>query len=171
MVDTVVKQLIGLEDLLIGEGSVNQTRNGVSYPITKTSVMLHVADVAAARLITPALAKTIYIKESGLFDSAITVTPGTYVDNGTTIIVPTGEDGSIAWVKDTIVSANDSPIWLSIPTQNWTVGDEISFDLNPYVRSPDDSAITIAEVGDNLPKDLTLVAGVVTGTIATLQGW
>ena len=64
----------------------------------------------------------------------------------------------------------NNPIWLSIPTQNWTVGDVISFDLNPYVRSPDDSAITFAEVGDNLPKDLTLVAGVVTGTIATLQG-
>src|SRR5690606_28713347 len=44
---TVYKQLAGLEDLLFGRGTVNQSRGGATYPITKISVPLVVTSVAA----------------------------------------------------------------------------------------------------------------------------
>lgn len=35
---TVTKELAGLEDVLVGTGTVNQTRNGVSLPISKLNI-------------------------------------------------------------------------------------------------------------------------------------
>jgi len=35
---TLTKELAGLEDVLVGTGTVNQTRNGVSLPITRLNV-------------------------------------------------------------------------------------------------------------------------------------
>jgi len=69
----------------------------------------NVDTIAALRLITPTVLKRrVYVRAyategdggHGTFRAVTGAAPGTYVDNGGTIIVPTGGDGSAAWLRD-----------------------------------------------------------------------
>jgi len=63
------------------------------------------ADKTAAALITPVSGKTMFVEstDGGLFKAATGAAPGTYSDNGGsycgTVFIPTGGDGSAAWVR------------------------------------------------------------------------
>lgn len=67
-----------------------------------------VANVATMRLIDPASTSRLYLKAHttegdeghGFFRGVTGAAAGTYVDNNGTIIVPTGGDGSAAWLRD-----------------------------------------------------------------------
>lgn len=63
--------------------------------------------------------------------------PGTYVDNGWDIIVPTGGDGSSAWVMVPL-STNS----ISVHGNDVTPGDNIVF-VRQKVTSPTDEAVTV----------------------------
>lgn len=77
--------------------------------------------------------------------------PGTYVDNGGTIIVPTGGDGSAAWVREFSGAVN--PLWFG------AVGDGVADDTAAFQAAGDFS------------KSIYVPAGVVVGiTKVTFSG-
>jgi hypothetical protein len=67
----------------------------------------NVANIAALRILAIEPTKTVIVRGyysnndggGGTFTAAPVSTPGAYVDNGGTIIVPTGGDGSVAWLR------------------------------------------------------------------------
>jgi hypothetical protein len=71
-----------------------------------------VANKAAAVLLAPVTGKSLVVEGSdgGLFKAAVGAAPGTYSDDSTTycgtVFIPTGGDGSIAWVRNDVYSIN-----------------------------------------------------------------
>lgn len=90
----------GLGASLVGLDLTNQT--------VEAGVSQQVAGITALRGITPVASRSVYLKYHttagdgghGEFRGVTGAAPGTYVDNGGTIIVPTGGDGSSAWLRD-----------------------------------------------------------------------
>lgn len=62
---TVYKNLAGLEDLQFGRGTINQARNGGTYPITKISTPIVVTSTAARDALDPELFPMVGVIESG----------------------------------------------------------------------------------------------------------
>jgi len=86
--------------------------NLISYNLTgelvETGSMQGVDGITELRGLTPAANYYLYLRYHtsvgdgghGEFRGITGAAPGTYVDNGGTIIVPTGGDGSAAWLRD-----------------------------------------------------------------------
>lgn len=58
---TVTKSLAGLEDLLLGQGSVSQTRSGHTYPITKITLLWPCANEAELTSLDTEVIKYAYL--------------------------------------------------------------------------------------------------------------
>jgi len=107
-INVLTKELAGLEDLLIGEGSADQTRNDIVYPMSKLAPTIQVTNKAAAVLLTPTLGVNVLITSSdgkgNLWRAVVGAPSNTYADDGGlycgTVIIPTGGDGSSALVRD-----------------------------------------------------------------------
>jgi len=82
----------------------------VQQGLTNVSGMQVINGVAALRTVTPTASRKIWLGYhtfsgdggQGVFHGVTGAAPGTYVDNGGTIIVPTGGDGSAAWLRDQV---------------------------------------------------------------------
>lgn len=74
----------------------------------EAGVSQQVDGISALRLIAPVASREVFLKYyssigdggEGNFRAATGASPGFYIDNGGTIIVPTGGDGSSAWIRD-----------------------------------------------------------------------
>lgn len=98
------------------EADANDTTNAIQFAdnlnadpqnsITFTENGYTVSNKTAAILLTPVSGKTLFVESSdgGLFKAVTGAAPGTYSDDDTaycgTVFIPTGGDGSIAWVRD-----------------------------------------------------------------------
>jgi hypothetical protein len=68
----------------------------------------HVSNVAVLRTVNPSASRIVYLRGHtgdgdgghGHFRAVTGSPPGTWQDNGGTVLVPTGGDGSAAWVRD-----------------------------------------------------------------------
>lgn len=104
------------------EADANDTTNAIQFAdnlnadpqSTNTDVpgSYTVADKAAAVLLTPVSGKSLVVEgdDGGTFKSAIGAAPGTYSDDSSafcgTVFIPTGGDGSIAWVRSPATPIN-----------------------------------------------------------------
>lgn len=113
----VTKELIGVEDLLLGEDTVAQVRNNTPLVITKINpwtlgtipTYTSKAGAAALSLTSADAGRKVLIttaNDGGSFTLKFNPTLGTYSDNGGlftgTVFIPIGGDGTLAFVRDDI---------------------------------------------------------------------
>lgn len=96
-------------------GTISQiVGDGTNIYVTNPDSVQVVTNVAKLRNIAPSLSRRMqtsgyYVvgdNGSGQFYAEVGVAPGTYVDNGGSIIVPNGGDGSAAWLLDITYGVN-----------------------------------------------------------------
>lgn len=99
----------------------------ITGAVTKTqaelnAIMLHVADKSAAVLIAPVAGYHMYIDSAdgrgNIWRSVVGASPGTYADDNAsfcgTVFIPTGGDGSAAWLRD--YKGSVSAVWFGLAT-------------------------------------------------------
>lgn len=106
MADVKISQLPQASLPLNGSEVFPIVQNNVTVQAPVSSVG-SAANIAALKAITPAASTAVNVKGyyttgdggEGQFYGVTGAAPGTYVDNGGTVIVPTGGNGSSAWIR------------------------------------------------------------------------
>jgi len=92
------------------QSHITDIANPHSVTAMQVGSPLAVGNIAAMRLLTPVNGATYYLEAhttagdggGGHLRGVTGAAPGTYVDNNGTIIVPTGGDGSAAWLREDV---------------------------------------------------------------------
>jgi hypothetical protein len=117
-------------------GTVCGNVGGTQSAPSPAAVTLDIAGVAALRLRPVVNTQIVHLKYisvvgdigAGFFVGSTGQAPGTYVDNGRTIIVPTAGDGSAAWLR-----MGEAKNWTIVPLPNtrW-IASSATIDLNIF---------------------------------------
>lgn len=107
MTDVKITQLPSATLPLSGTEIVPLVQSGTTVQAAISNISVQPPSIAALRTLNPAGYTELYVAGyytvgdggGGYFKSATGQPPGAYVDNGGTIIVPTGGDGSSAWLR------------------------------------------------------------------------
>lgn len=107
MTDVKISQLPFASTPLAGTEIFPLVQAGVTRQTPINSIVARAPTISALRALNPSIAPNIYVTGyyspgdggGGEFYSVTGAAPTTYIDNGGSIIVPTGGDGSSAWLR------------------------------------------------------------------------
>lgn len=107
MTDVKISQLPFASTPLAGTEIFPLVQAGVTRQTPINSIVAKASTISALRALNPSIAPNIYVTGyyspgdggGGEFYSVTGAAPTTYIDNGGSIIVPTGGDGSSAWLR------------------------------------------------------------------------
>jgi len=117
MTEVKISQLPAATTPLTGTEIFPLVQGGTTKQAAINTVAINVNTIAALRGYSPAAYGSLYVNGyyasgdggGGEFYSVTGASPGTYVDNGGTIIVPTGGNGSSAWLR--VIQNTVDPRW------------------------------------------------------------
>lgn len=174
------------------EGMAASSINNVGREMMAAVATWHgrsnVDGISAMRGLTPIDGETYYLRYhtsegdlgAGLFRGVTGASAGTYVDNGGTILVPTGGDGSAAFLRD--YSGQINPLWFGATgdgsTDDYTAL-QAAWDADPNLYVPGGTyllsdTLTNDDLGASLvgdgPENTVLSGTASTGAVVRMKG-